>query len=224
MINFYALIKKDKVINPNFEKHGITIPFRALIAAPSGAGKTNCLMNLLVQFDKTFHEIILCCKSSDEPLYQMLENKCDNVIIYDDKVPDLKEYSIEDPKTHKIKRKDKLQRLIIFDDMVNDIKANQIIKQYYIKGRKVSFSMIYISQSFFQIPKIIRENCQYFILCRNLLKKDLRMILSCFPSELSIDQFSNLYNSLFKNWNDCLMIDINNKLIKYNISDQIYKL
>jgi len=50
------------------------------------------------------------------------------------------------------------------------------------------------------------------------------MILSCFPSELSIDQFSNLYNSLFTNWNDCLMIDINNKLIKYNISDQIYKL
>jgi len=159
MINFYALIKKDKVINPNFEKHGINVPFRALIAAPSGAGKTNCLMNLLVQFDKTFHEIILCCKSSDEPLYQMLENKCDNVIIYDDKVPDLKEYSIEDPKTHKIKRKDKLQRLIIFDDMVNDVKANQIIKQYYIKGRKVGFSMIYISQSFFQIPKIIRENC-----------------------------------------------------------------
>ena len=62
-INFYELIPKgEKKINPNYATHGIDLPFRMLIAAPSGSGKTNQLMNLIAHMDKTFHEIIICVK------------------------------------------------------------------------------------------------------------------------------------------------------------------
>ena len=226
MINFYSLVKSTKkTINPNFESHGIEVPFRMLIAAPSGSGKTNALMNLITHMNKTFHQIIVCVKSSDEPLYQMLEDKLKNVIIYENgNVPDLSEFSHIDEKTKKIKKNDDLQRLIIYDDLILDKKANQTALQYYVKGRKVGFSMIYIGQSFFQIPKMIRDNCQYFILGKNLLKKDLRLILSVFPVNMTLDEFSYLYNELTEEPLSTIIIDIQKKTVRKNIIGDIHKL
>jgi hypothetical protein len=218
-INFYNLVKKgEKKINPNYDTHGIEIPFRMLIAAPSGSGKTNALMNLLVHFDKTFHEIIICVKSSDEPLYNMLIEKLKNIVVYEGgEVPPLENYSKIDDKTKRLKRIDKKQRLIVFDDLITDKNANKIASEYYIKGRKVGFSMCYISQSFYQIPKIIRDNTQLFILGRNLLKRDLRMVLSSFPSEYTLDEFTDLYNYLTSEDLDTVLINIDKKYISRNI-------
>lgn len=218
-INFYELLpKKEKVINPNFKEHGINIPFRLLIAAPSGSGKTNALMNLITLMDKTFHEIIICVKSADEPLYNMLIDKLPNIIVYEGgEVPEISKYSILDEKTKRLKRLDKKQRLIVFDDLITDRNANKIASEYYIKGRKVGFSMCYISQSFYQIPKIIRDNTQLFILGRNLLNKDLRMILSTFPTELTIEEFTELYNELTEEPLDVILIDIEKRQLRRNI-------
>jgi hypothetical protein len=217
-INFYNYVKPEKVINPNFETHNIKVPFRMLIAAPSGSGKTNALMNLIMHMDKTFHEIIVCVKSADEPLYEMLINKLKNVVVFENgEVPPLSDYSKIDEKTKRLKRIDKKQRLIVFDDLITDRNANIRAAEYYIKARKLGFSMCYISQSFYQIPKIIRDNTQLFILGRNLLNKDLRMILSAFPTELTLDEFTNLYNELTSEDLDVVLINIDKKYISRNI-------
>ena len=225
-INFYSLTKSEKTINPNYEKHGIKVPFRMLIAAPSGSGKTNALMNLILAMDKTFHEIIICVKSADEPLYQMLDQKLQNgVRFYEDgEVPPITDFSIKDAKG-KLKRIDKLQRLIVFDDLILDKSANKRAAEYYIKARKLGFSMCYISQSYYQTqPKTIRDNCQYFILGRNLLKKDLRMILTVFPTELTLDEFSNIYNELTAEPLDTILIDIEKRIVRRNITGEPIRL
>jgi hypothetical protein len=218
-INFYNLVPKgEKKINPNYELHNIDIPFRMLIAAPSGSGKTNALMNLIMYMDKTFHEIIICVKSADEPLYEMLINKLKNITVFEGgDVPPITDYSKIDEKTKRLKRIDKKQRLIVFDDLITDRNANKLASEYYIKGRKVGFSMVYISQSYYQIPKLLRDNAQYFILGRNLLKKDLRMILSVFPTELTLDEFVDIYKKLTDEPLDTILIDIEKKRIKRNI-------
>ncbi len=220
-INFYELIPKgDKKINPNYAIHGIEVPFRMLISAPSGSGKTNALMNLISLMDKTFHEIIICVKSADEPLYNMLINKLGSAVkVFENgDVPNIEEYSIMDEKTKRLKRVDKKQRLIVFDDLINDRSANKIANEYYIKGRKLGFSMCYIAQSYYQINKMIRDNTQYFILGRNLLKKDLRMILSAFPTELTLDEFAELYNELTGEPLDVILINIEKRYICKNIT------
>ena len=107
--------------------------------------------------------------------------------------------------------------LIVFDDLITDRNANKLASEYYIKGRKVGFSMVYISQSYYQIAKLIRDNCQYFILGRNLLKKDLRMILSVFPTEYTLDEFTDLYNELTNEPLDTVLINIDKKYISKNI-------
>ena len=218
-INFYNLVPKgEKKINPNYSTHGIEIPFRMLIAAPSGSGKTNALMNLIMHMDKTFHEIIICVKSADEPLYNMLINKLKNVVVFENgDVPPITDYSKVDEKTKRLKRIDKKQRLIVFDDLITDRSANKLASEYYIKGRKVGFSMVYIGQSYYQIQKLIRDNVQYFLLGRNLLKKDLRMILSTFPTELTLDEFVDIYKNLTDEPLDTILIDIEKKRIRRNI-------
>ena len=58
MRNFYETIAKQepqlltKVDNPNFGLHHISLPFRAVIVAPSGSGKTNMLLNLIELFSR----------------------------------------------------------------------------------------------------------------------------------------------------------------------------
>ncbi len=226
-VNFYNLTKPEKTINPNFSIHGIPVNSRICCAAPSGAGKTNALMNLIVHFNKTFHEIILCVKSSDEPLYNLLINRLgdDAVKVYEDgEVPSLDDFSVKDDKTGRLSRRDKYQRLIVFDDLINDVRANRKIKEYYVKARKLGFTCCYLGQSFFQIPKMIRDNCQIFILGRNLLVKDLRMILQCFPTELSLDEFMHLYQSQTSEPLDVLLIDISKRIARRNIVGDIIHL
>ena len=219
-INFYPLLKTAKTINPNYDKHGISVPFRMLIAAPSGAGKTNMLMNLLVAMNKTFHEIILCIKSADEPLYEHAIKKLgDSVVLYEDgNVPDITEFSFLDEKTNKLKRKDDYQRLMVFDDLILEHAANMKAKQYYVKGRHLCISSVYIGQSFYQIPKMIRTNCQLFILGRGLLKRDLKMIMTTFPTDLTLDQMSKLYNDVVSEPMDTILINIDKRIARKNIT------
>ncbi len=227
VVNFYNIVKKEqKAINPHYESHHIKIPFRMIAAAPSGAGKTSAILNLILLMNKTFHEIIYCIKSADEPLIRHLEAKTNAIIYENGEVPPLSDYCFEDPNTKKLKGRDKLQRLIIFDDLMLDKKANEIIKEYYIKGRKVcgGFSCIYISQSYFQIQKLIRDNTQYFILGRNLLKKDLKMILSLFPARLTLEEFYNLYEELTKDELNFVLVDIEKRRIAQNIIGQSFPL
>lgn len=230
-INFYNHIKKkETVLNPNYNSHGINVQFRMLIAAPSGSGKTNMLCNLIHIMNKTFHEIIICVKSADEPLYEMLDTRLKGLVQIHESgnIPPIETYSIKDENTGKLKRTDKKkQRLIVFDDLILDKKANATAKEYYIKARKLGFSMVYIGQSFFQIPKMIRDNCQYFILGKNLLKKDLRFILNCFPTELKLDEFADLYNQMTEEPMSCVMIDLEKRTIRRNIdlnNNDLYKL
>jgi len=226
LVNFYDFIKSVKTINPNYNTHGIKVPFRMAVAAPSGSGKSNGIMNLIVAFNKTFHEIIYCIKSADEPLIQHLESKLGSTVqIYENgEVPALESFSRANPQTGRLERIDKKQRLIIFDDLILDKKANVTIAQYYVKARKLGFSMVYISQSYFQIPKMIRDNCQLFMLGRNLLKKDLRMILQVFPTEMTLDQFAEFYNELTSEPMTFIIIDIEKRTIRKNITGDIIKL
>ena len=117
MINFYEIVKQDKKLkNPHYKNHQIELPFRMCIASGSGTGKTNSLMNLLTLMDKTFHKIIVCVKSFNEPLYEHL------VAILKDKVEVYEDGEVP-PMTN-----DGLSKLIIFDDLLYDKQGP--IKQY----------------------------------------------------------------------------------------------
>ncbi len=52
------------------------------------------------------------------------------------------------------------QNLIIYDDFVTE-KDEDLIIDFFIKGRKKNVSVIYLIQSYFSTPKDIRLQCGY---------------------------------------------------------------
>ena len=50
--------------------------------------------------------------------------------------------------------------IIVFDDMIADIiknkELNSIVKELFIRGRKLNISLVFITQSYFKVPKDVR--------------------------------------------------------------------
>ena len=200
--NFYNLIPnhlKRKYHNPNFKNHLLNIPFRMLICGGSGSGKTNVALELIHRMSKTFENIVICCKSKSEPLYEFLEHELkDRIQIYEgiENIPDVDDFKQEG------------QTLIIFDDLVLDKKQGSI-EQYFIRGRKIGggISMCYLSQSYFKTPKIIRLQCNYIILKKLSSKKDLSLILNEFSLGIDMKELSAMYKYAMSIPNSFLLID-----------------
>ena len=85
--------------------------------------------------------------------------------------------------------------LVVWDDLVLS-KNLSMVEQYYIRARKLNVSCNFISQSFFRIPKIIRNNCNYMIILKLSGQREVNLILSEFG--LGVYQFfANRSNSLY---------------------------
>ena len=56
--------------------------------------------------------------------------------------------------------------LIVFDDinadMIQNKKLNSIVPELFIRGRKLNISPIFITQSYFKVPKDVRLNTTHF--------------------------------------------------------------
>ena len=56
--------------------------------------------------------------------------------------------------------------LIVFDDMIADMinnkKLNPIVTELFIRGRRLNISIVFITQSYFKVPKDVRLNSTHF--------------------------------------------------------------
>lgn len=220
--NFYELaaVKElaNKYDNPMFGKnHYIQIPCRSLVIGSSGSMKTTTLLNIIKKMSKTFDHVILCCKSSSEPLYQWLIDKLkDNISVYENgEIPTIEE--VQDAHEDE-------QVLAIFDDLINDKYANQQIVEYFIRSRKAckGISCFYLSQSYYQIPKIIRSNSNYLILKKLASLKDLSLILNeNNMANVDIKKFRKLYKDCTSKKEDFMMISLDDGQIYHNFLKNI---
>jgi hypothetical protein len=204
IINMYEKIPKeylDKVDNPNFHLHKLKIPFRMCVVAPSGSGKTNFLVNLIHMFScgekGTFQTITIITRNADEPLYKWIQSKCDQIII--------KEGLSNTPQLDKFDKD--FNHLVVWDDLVLS-KDLTMVEQYYIRARKLNVSVIFISQSYFRIPKIIRNNCSYMVLLKLSGNREVNVILSEFGLGITKEQLVELYKYATKEKFSPLIIDM----------------
>ena len=70
------------------------------------------------------------------------------------------DYIYENINDYNPSRKRKI--LVVFDDMIADIMTNKtfqaVIKELFIRCRKLNFSLLFITQSYFSLPKEVRSN------------------------------------------------------------------
>ena len=70
--------------------------------------------------------------------------------------------------------------LIVFNDMIADMiynkKLNSIVTELFIRGRKLNISLVFITQSYFKVPKDVRLNTTHFFIMKIPNKRELQQI------------------------------------------------
>ena len=86
--------------------------------------------------------------------------------------------------------------LIVFDDMIADMihnkKLNSIVTELFIRGSKLNI-FLFITQSYFKVPKDVRLNTSHFFISKIPNKRQLRQIAINHSSDISTKNFINIY-------------------------------
>ena len=173
-----------------------------MIIGSSGSGKTNYLLNLIQKDTNIIDKIYLYAKDLDEPKYQFLINKREKAgikfnndptafIEYSNSMDDILS-NIED---YNKKRKRKF--LIIFDDMIShvmsDKNAQQVLKDLFIRCRKLNISLFFLTQSYFSVLKDVKLNCTRYILFKLHNKRELQNIAINHSADIDYKDFIKIY-------------------------------
>ena len=89
--------------------------------------------------------------------------------------------------------------LIVFDDMIADMinnnKLNPIVMELFIKGRKLNISIVFITQSYFKVPKDVRLNSTHFFVMKISNKRKLQQIALNHSSDIDFKNFMQIYKT-----------------------------
>ena len=61
-------------------------------------------------------------------------------------------------------------------DMINNKRLNPIVTELFIRGRKLNISIVFITQSYFKVPKDVRLNSTHFFIMKITNKRELQQI------------------------------------------------
>ena len=197
------MINLDSITNENNKEHNEKWPFipdhpyRILIIGGSGSGKTNALLNLIKEQDD-IDKIYLYAKDLSEPKYEFLIKKREDVGIkycndpnafiecsntMDDVYQNIDDYNPS--------RKRKI--LFVFDDMIADIMSNKkfqaIIKELFIRCRKLNISLVFITQSYFSVPKDVRLNSTHYLIMKISSSRELQNIAINLSADIDYKDF-----------------------------------
>ena len=127
-------------------------------------------------------------------------------------------------------KKRKTKVLIVFDDMISHVmsnkKAQQVLKELFIRCRKLNISLAFITQSYFSVPKDVRLNCTHYVIFKLNNKRELQNIAINHSSDIDHKDFVKIYKNCAKELYNCLTIDTTqpvDKRFKKNFSDLPYK-
>ena len=168
-----------------------------MIIGGSGSGKTNTLLNLINE-QNDIDKVYLYARDLNEPKYKTLIKEredagikhlndpyafieCSNTM--DDVYDNFHDYNSS--------RKRKI--LIVFDDIIADIMTNKkfqaIIKEFFIRCRKLNISLGFIGQSYFSVPKDVRINWTHYLIIKINNKKELQNIAINHSADIDYQDF-----------------------------------
>ena len=233
MINFDVTKEETKEHNPNWPQIPDN-PYRMLIIGGSGSGKTDSLFNLIIN-QPDIDKFYLYTKYPYEAKYQFLIKKRERTGFkhfndskafneypndMDDIYKNIKEYNPN--------KKGKI--LIVFDDMIADMlsnrKLNSIVPELFIRGRKLNISVVFITQSYFAVPKNVRLNSTHYFITKIPSKQELHQTAFNHSSDIYFKDFMNLYKECTAEPCSYLVIDAalasdNPSRFRKNLSERI---
>ena len=101
--------------------------------------------------------------------------------------------------------------LIVFDEMIEDIMSNKkfqaISKELFIRFRKLNNSLVFITQSYFSVPKDARLNLTHFLIMKINNRKELKNIAINHSADIDYKDFVKIYRECTRKPYSFLTID-----------------
>ena len=91
--------------------------------------------------------------------------------------------------------------------MINNKKLNSVVTELFIRCRKLNISLVFIIQSYFKVPKDIRNNSTHFFIMKIPNKRELQHIAINHSSDISTKDFINIYKKYTDKPYSFLVID-----------------
>ena len=76
--------------------------------------------------------------------------------------------------------------------MIHNKKLNSIVIELFIRGRKRNISLVFITQSYFKVPKDVRLNTTHFFIVKIPNKRELQQIVINRSSDINNKDFINI--------------------------------
>ena len=218
------MINLDSITNENNKEHSKKWPYipdhlyRIFIIGGSRSGKTNTLFNLIKVQGKhdVIDKIYLYARDLSKPKYECLIKKRENIVIKHLNDPNaLIECSNAIDDVHEniddYNPSSKRKKLIVFDDMGADIMTNRrfqaIIKELFIRCTKLNISLVFITQSYFSVPKDVRLNSTHYLIMKINNKTELQNIAINHSADIDYQDFIKIYRECTKEPYNFLTID-----------------
>ena len=78
-------------------------------------------------------------------------------------------------------------------DMINNKNLNSIVTELFIRGRKLNISVVFITQSYFKVPKDAVLNVTHFFIAKIPNRTELQEIARNHSSDIKSEDFINIY-------------------------------
>ena len=197
--------------------------FRAIICGKSNCGKTYLLFNFLFNH-LDFHNLIIC-STSNQKCYEVLEkcfeaqlpiNVIKNIFDNHEIIEDVDEVindivNDEDFEQGEINFQlikdvaelpspddfDRQEKTLIFLDDSAYEKEQSNIEKLFFKGRHANINVIYITQSYYRLPKqSIRDNANLLFLFKVKGTDKIHIFNDWVSGDMTSDEFNKFYSSV----------------------------
>ena len=86
-------------------------------------------------------------------------------------------------------------------------KFQSIIKELFIRCRKLNISLVFITQSYFSVPKDVRLNSAHYLIMKINNRKELQNIAINHSADINYKDFIKIYRECIKEPYSFLTID-----------------
>ena len=73
--------------------------------------------------------------------------------------------------------------------MINNNKLNIVVTELFIRGRKLNISIVFVTQSYFKVPKDVRLSSTHFFIMKIPNKRELQQIALNHSSDIRLQRF-----------------------------------
>ena len=105
----------------------------------------------------------------------------------------------------------KRKTLIVFDDMIADIMTNKkfqaVIRELFIRCRKLNIFLVFIAHSYFSVPKEVRLNSIHNLIMKIHNKRELQQIAINRSADIHYKDFLKIYRNCRNATYSFLIID-----------------